>query len=76
MYTVMIVDDDIPVLEFLKTTIKWETLGYQLTGVYASPLDALKAGQQTKTDVLISDIGMPGINGLELIKSLREEDRT
>lgn len=74
MYTVMIVDDDIPVLEFLKTTIKWEELGYQLTGVYANPLDALKAGQQTKTDVLISDIGMPEINGLELIKSLREED--
>ncbi|NQX61404.1 helix-turn-helix domain-containing protein [Paenibacillus qinlingensis] len=74
MYTVMIVDDDIPVLEFLKTTIQWEELGYQLTGVYASPLDALKAGQRTKIDVLISDIGMPEINGLELIKSLREED--
>ncbi|WNR44137.1 helix-turn-helix domain-containing protein [Paenibacillus roseipurpureus] len=74
MYTVMIVDDDIPVLEFLKTTMKWEELGYHLMGVYANPMDALKAGKQTKIDVLISDIGMPEINGLELIRSLREDD--
>lgn len=74
MYTVMIVDDDLPVLEFLKTAIKWEQLGYQLTGAYENPLDALKAGRIAGTDVLISDIGMPGMNGLELIRSLREED--
>lgn len=41
---------------------------------YENPLDALEAGRIAKTDVLISDIGMPGMNGLELIRSLREED--
>ncbi|MGG1552933.1 response regulator transcription factor [Paenibacillus ferrarius] len=74
MYTVMIVDDDLPVLAFLQTTIKWEELGYRLTGAYANPLEALQAGKLAKTDVLISDIGMPEMNGLELITSLREDD--
>jgi two-component system response regulator YesN len=72
MYSVVIVDDDLPVLEFLKTSIKWAELGYTLIGAYENPLDALEAGRQDKTDVLISDIGMPGMNGLELIGHLRE----
>ncbi|NOU73645.1 response regulator [Paenibacillus sp. LMG 31458] len=72
MYSVVIVDDDLPVLEFLKTSIQWAELGYTLTGAYENPLDALEAGRQEKTDVLISDIGMPGMNGLELIGHLRE----
>ncbi|MEK3720370.1 response regulator transcription factor [Paenibacillus sp. FSL H8-0034] len=72
MYSVMIVDDDLPVLEFLETSIKWSELGFRLAGTYDDPLEALEAGRKDKTDVLISDIGMPGLNGLELIRSLRE----
>ncbi|MBP1965880.1 helix-turn-helix domain-containing protein [Paenibacillus aceris] len=74
MYTVMIVDDDLPVLEFLSSAIKWEELGFRLAGAFENPLDALEAGRQTKTDVLISDIGMPEMNGLDLIRTLREGD--
>ncbi|WP_240415868.1 helix-turn-helix domain-containing protein [Paenibacillus periandrae] len=72
MYSVMIVDDDLPVLEFLETSINWSELGFRLAGTYDDPLEALEAGRKDKTDVLISDIGMPGLNGLELIRSLRE----
>ncbi|MCU6795103.1 response regulator [Paenibacillus sp. WQ 127069] len=72
MYSIMIVDDDLPVLEFLETSIKWSELGFRLAGTYDDPLEALEAGRKDKTDVLISDIGMPGLNGLELIRSLRE----
>ncbi|SFK81602.1 two-component system, response regulator YesN [Paenibacillus sp. 1_12] len=72
MYSVMIVDDDIPVLEFLEASIKWEELGFRLAGTYHDPLEALEAGRKDKTDVLISDIGMPGLNGLDLIRALRE----
>ncbi|MCY9661370.1 helix-turn-helix domain-containing protein [Paenibacillus chondroitinus] len=74
MYTVMIVDDDLPVLEFLSSAIKWEELGFRLTGAFENPLEALEAGRRAKTDVLISDIGMPEMNGLDLIRSLREGD--
>ena len=48
MYSVIIVDDDLPVLEFLKTSIKWAELGYTLTGAYENPQDALEAGRQQK----------------------------
>lgn len=73
MYSVMIVDDDLPVLEFLEASIQWEQLGFRLVGAYHDSTEALEAGRKDKTDVLISDIGMPGLNGLELIRSLREE---
>lgn len=74
MYSVIIVDDDLPVLEFLSMAIPWEKLGFRLAGAYENPLEALEAGRQVKTDVLISDIGMPEMNGLDLIRSLREVD--
>ncbi|KIL40699.1 hypothetical protein SD70_11465 [Gordoniibacillus kamchatkensis] len=73
MYTVMIVDDDLPVLEFLAASIKWEELGYRLSGTYQDPLEALEAARGSRTDVLITDIGMPGLTGLELIEALRAD---
>ncbi|WP_079912755.1 helix-turn-helix domain-containing protein [Paenibacillus sp. 32352] len=72
MYTLCIVDDDIPVLEFLTASMPWEQLGFQLIGTYHDPLEALNAGQQNRPDAIISDIGMPGMDGLELIRRLRE----
>ncbi|WP_165971885.1 helix-turn-helix domain-containing protein [Paenibacillus piri] len=73
MYSVRIVDDDLPVLEFLTTSIGWEELGFQLEGTYQDPIEALEAARLGGTDVLISDIGMPELNGLELIGRLRAE---
>ncbi|NQX69475.1 helix-turn-helix domain-containing protein [Paenibacillus alba] len=72
MYEIMIVDDDLPVLEFLTTAIEWNKLGFHLAGAYENPLDALEAGRLGKMDVLISDIGMPEMNGLELIGGMRD----
>jgi len=73
MYSVVIVDDDLPVLEFLSAAIDWEELGFQLAGAYQDPLEALAAAQQMKADVLITDIGMPGMNGIDLIRGVMKE---
>lgn len=73
MYSIIIVDDDKPVLEFLTASIQWEKHGFRLVGAYQDPLEALEAAKLNKTEALLTDIGMPGINGLELIQRLRED---
>jgi len=75
MYSVMLVDDDYPVLELLSEMIAWEELGLQLAGIYENGYDAWNAAQQSMPDILVTDIGMPKMNGLELIRELKGERR-
>ncbi len=72
MYEVMMVDDDYPVLELLSETIPWEQLGLRLNGLYDNGANAYEGAIQAMPDILITDIGMPKMDGLELIKRLKE----
>jgi len=73
MHKVMLVDDDIPVLDYLEKMLPWEELGLQLLGGYDESEEALVAALEQMPDLLITDIGMPGIDGLELVKRLKEK---
>ncbi|WP_248924017.1 response regulator transcription factor [Paenibacillus hamazuiensis] len=72
MYKVMLVDDDYPVLEFLSESIPWDKLGMTLIGQYENGAVALEAAQAQMPDIVVTDIGMPRMNGLELIRALKE----
>lgn len=72
MYKVMLVDDDYPVLELLAEAIPWNRLGLELTGTYENGAVALEAAQAAMPDIVVTDIGMPRLNGLELIRALKE----
>jgi len=72
MYKVMLVDDDYPVLEFLSASIPWENYGLELAGTYENGAVALEQAESSMPDILITDIGMPKMNGLELIGQLKE----
>lgn len=72
MLNVMLVDDDYPVLEFLRKAVPWESLHMQVCGVYENGVKALEAAKVSPPDILITDIGMPYMNGLELIERVRE----
>ncbi|MFS0724221.1 response regulator transcription factor [Paenibacillus sp. 1P07SE] len=72
MYTVMLVDDDYPVLDFIQYAIDWERLGLQIIGMHQNGADALEAACQRMPDILVTDIGMPQMDGLELIARLRQ----
>ncbi|MEH7081245.1 response regulator [Neobacillus drentensis] len=72
MYKVMLVDDDYPVLELLSQTIEWEHLGVKLQGTYENGGSAFEAALREMPDILITDIGMPKMNGIELTKRLKE----
>jgi two-component system response regulator YesN len=66
MYKVIIVDDEAVVRSGLKNTINWNEHGFDLIGDYANGREAWEAVEQIKPDLIISDISMPFMDGLEL----------
>lgn len=72
--SVIIADDDYLVIEDLKKSIQWKDLGYVVVGTATNGLDALRLVKQHKPDLLITDIIMPSMTGLELIEQARRLD--
>lgn len=68
MCKVLIVDDE-PVIRFgLKASIDWKTEGLDLIGDYPNGEEALRAIQSVQPDILITDIKMPLMDGITLMK--------
>lgn len=74
MYKVLLVDDEPMIREGLRTLISWDELGFQVVDTAANGHDALQKCSEIKPDLLIADIRMPGMSGLELIQSIRSLD--
>lgn len=72
MYKVMLADDDYPVLELLSEEIDWEGMGFRLMGAHGNGASAWEQAQEEMPDLLITDIGMPEMDGLELTARLKE----
>ncbi|WP_372661980.1 response regulator [Cohnella sp.] len=66
MYKVIIVDDEAVVRLGLKNTINWNEHGFELIGDYANGRDAWEAIEKAAPELIISDISMPFMDGLEL----------
>ncbi|MDQ3755882.1 MAG: response regulator [Acidobacteriota bacterium] len=64
----LVVDDAPDVTEMLAIMLQYA--GYEVVTVFSAP-QALEAARRDHFDVLISDIGMPGMNGYELVEALR-----
>ena len=74
MYKIMIADDEPIVLDSLKT-FPWSDHQCCVTCFAENGLNALHTLESEKVDILISDIRMPGMNGLELSKAVKERSR-
>ncbi|MFS0820140.1 response regulator transcription factor [Bacillus sp. 1P02SD] len=72
MYEVVLVDDDVIVIEFLKRFIPWEDHGFKVVASFQESNSALEYLLENTYDVLITDIGMPKLNGIELIEQLKK----
>lgn len=70
---VVIVEDDRPVGELLASMINDED-GYIAIHV-SRPTDALETLKTLKPDLLVLDVGLPGMSGIELYDRIREDER-
>ncbi|MBD2868628.1 response regulator transcription factor [Paenibacillus arenilitoris] len=73
MYRVLIVDDEPWVAYGLTKLIDWEGLGFTIVGEAHDGLSALASMKELKPDAVISDIRMPGLDGLELLERIASE---
>jgi len=69
---VLVVDDELPIREELKA-FPWEKYGCNYVGEAANGQKALELCLKRTPDIIITDITMPVMDGLELIKKLKEE---
>lgn len=73
-YSVVIIDDEPWTREVVRCLGKWEEYGLQVVGEASDGESGLQLIRQIKPDIVITDVHMPHLNGLDLIRILREED--
>ncbi len=71
MYSVFLVDDEPIVLEGIRSKIDWENNGFTFAGEATDGEIALSMIHEIKPDILITDIKMPFMDGLELSKAVK-----
>lgn len=69
---ILIVDDEAPQMKALCDTLRDE--GYETTG-FTSAREALAALRETKYDLLLTDLMMPEMDGISLLRAAQEADR-
>jgi two-component system KDP operon response regulator KdpE len=67
-FRLLIVDDELPIRRFLQTILEGEFCLHLADGGYA----ALSAATTTKPDLILLDLGLPDIDGIEVIRRIRE----
>lgn len=73
MIKVLIVDDEPKLREGLRTLIPWEEQGYTVVATAANGIEALEKFHTFAPKLIVADIRMPGMDGLEMVNELRRE---
>lgn len=74
MLRVLLVDDEPFILQGLKAIINWEEEGYEIVGMCANGQEAYEYLKKNEVDIIIADIKMPFMTGIELLEKIRTED--
>ena len=67
---VVVVDDERPILDELRL-FGWQECGAELSGVFTNGAEALDFCIDNEVNVIISDVVMPTMNGLELLERIK-----
>lgn len=73
MYKAMIIDDNKVLADTLASQAIWEKNGFEIAAVCYDSLSGANAISEYKPDLIVTDIRLPGIDGLKMIQSVREE---
>ena len=74
MLRIMISDDEINICNLIKSMIDWNQMGLELVAMTQNGLSTYDKIVELHPDIVITDIKMPVMDGLEVIKRTREEN--
>lgn len=72
-YKVILVDDEAEVIDMIEKKIHWNDLGFEVAGSATNGVKALELVEKLQPDVVLTDIKMPYMDGLELSRRLNRE---
>ncbi|MBR1909485.1 MAG: response regulator, partial [Lachnospiraceae bacterium] len=73
LYKVILVDDEEEVREAIRNRIDWESIGFTVAGTAENGEEALELAEAEEPDVVMTDIQMPFMDGLTMLKKLKEK---
>jgi len=75
VYKVLLVDDEILIRERIAGHIPWSEMGYVLAGICEHGKEAVKIIEKEQIDLILTDICMPYMDGLELAQYVYERKK-
>jgi len=72
MYKLFIVDDNKFERNGIKNSVDWKELGIEVVGVFANGSEALEKIEELKPHIVITDIAMPIMNGIEMSENIKK----
>ncbi|MCR5033063.1 MAG: response regulator [Lachnospiraceae bacterium] len=73
MYQLVIVDDEPKILDGIAELFPWENIGFQVAGKFTNARSALEFIRKNQVQVVLTDIKMPGMDGLEFARELKKD---
>lgn len=71
-YTIIIAEDEEPIRRAIVRKVDWEKIGFEVIAEAQNGADALEMTERLKPDLLLTDIRMPFLSGIELAREIRE----
>jgi YesN/AraC family two-component response regulator len=72
MHSILLVDDEKMELETLTYYVPWESMGIKVVGTAKNGREALELTQQLDPDIILTDVRMPIMDGLEFVKRAKQ----
>ena len=72
MYTIVVADDEEELRRALIRRVDWEAIGFTVVGEAENGIEALELVEKYEPDLLLTDIRMPFLSGIELARQVRE----
>lgn len=72
MYTIVIADDEAELRQALVRRINWKEVGFEVVGEAENGAEALELVEKLEPDLLLTDVRMPFMSGIELARAVRE----
>lgn len=72
MYRIIVADDEEELRRAIIRRVQWEEIGFQVVGEAENGAEALELVEKLEPDLILTDIRMPFISGVELARQIRE----